>query len=216
MSTERVKLDGLRFDYSKGELVETALPEGPFELFEGWFAEATKGAEIEPNAMALATVGKGCEPSVRMVLLKGVTDRGFIFFTNYKSRKGTEILHNSKVALLFYWASLERQIRIEGRAVTVSADISDRYFASRPLGAQIGAAISPQSSVLKGREELEERARELALQYDNASLNRPEHWGGYEVIAENFEFWQGRKDRLHDRIVYRPLNGSWVIQRLAP
>jgi len=196
-------------------LEESTAATDPFVQFRAWFDDAVGLKTGEPNAMALATVDGAGHPSVRMVLLKKFDESGFVFFTNYESRKGIEIAANARVALLLYWDTLERQIRIEGRAAKTAAAESDEYFFSRPRGAQVGAIVSPQSRRVGSRAELEEAA---ARRDDGgtAALARPAHWGGYRVTPDRFEFWQGRADRLHDRLVYELVDDRWQRARLAP
>jgi pyridoxamine 5'-phosphate oxidase len=189
----------------------------PFRQFAVWFDEARAASPIEPNAMALATVGADGRPSLRMVLLKGADERGFVFYTNYESRKGRELADTPWAALTFLWPEMERQIRIEGRVEPVSAEESDAYFHSRPVGSQLSASASRQSEVIAGREELEQRVAALSAQYQDQEIPRPENWGGFRVIPDAIEFWQGRASRLHDRLRYRLLaSGDWQIERLSP
>jgi pyridoxamine-phosphate oxidase len=205
----------LRQKYGKFELLESGMAATPFEQFTTWFSEALQAGVPEPNAMTVATLGPDLHPSARIVLLKGFDDRGFVFYTNYESRKGQELAAHPRASLLFFWQPLERQVRIEGRIEKTSAEESDTYFRSRPLGSRIGAWVSPQSRPIT-RETLEQRTAEMT-----ASLGedppRPPHWGGYRVIPHYVEFWQGRPSRLHDRVAYQlQENGNWVLQRLAP
>ena len=191
-------------------------PIDPYTIFSDWMSEAERADPVNPNAAALATATADGIPSVRMVLLKGVDDRGFVFYTNYESRKGREIATNPRAALLFYWAELERELRIEGILSRVSAAESDAYFASRPLGSRHAAIASPQSTVVKDRASLEERFSHAAAATGD-DPPRPERWGGYRLIPVDIEFWQGRPNRLHDRIVYRREDPKgWKIVRLAP
>ncbi|NDC37823.1 MAG: pyridoxamine 5'-phosphate oxidase [Proteobacteria bacterium] len=214
---EPAELANLRREYKKAALDESSLCSDPLTQFERWFAEATAAVSGEANAMALATVGRDGAPSLRMVLLKGYGPEGFRFFTNYLSRKGEELSSNNKAALLFYWGELERQVRIEGTVSLVSAADSDAYFASRPRGAQLGAIASEQSSPLASRAELEKAVASLEAQYAGRPLPRPLNWGGFSLAPESFEFWQGREDRLHDRVTFtRTMQGGWVNRRLAP
>lgn len=212
-------LADLRKNYQQGELIESLVNADPFQQFDQWLQEALQHEGIyEANAMTLATSNTNGFPSVRTVLLKGVQDGGFIFYTNHQSRKGQELAENPKVALLFYWGALHRQVRIEGMAKKLSEDFSTQYFQSRPKGSQIGAWASPQSQVIASRHILEDNQKKLEAQYqDIAVLPKPKHWGGYLVKAQSFEFWQGRPSRLHDRLRYR-LNekNEWLIERLAP
>ncbi len=205
----------IRQKYGKFELLESGMAPDPIEQFTRWFAQALEAAVPEPNAMTLATLGPDLHPSARIVLLKGFDERGFVFYTNYESRKGQELAAHPRASLLFFWQPLERQVRIEGRIEKTSAEESDEYFRSRPLESRIGAWVSPQSRPIS-RDELETRKRELtdSLGDDPA---RPPHWGGYRVVPHYVEFWQGRPSRLHDRVAYRLQDDStWVMQRLAP
>jgi len=188
----------------------------PLEQFRRWYAEAEAAGLKAPQAMALATATANGAPSVRMVLLKGADDRGFVFFTGYVSRKAGELDANPQAALLFPWDSLGRQVRIEGSVERVAGQEADAYFATRPRGAQLAAAASRQSSVLRDRAELDERAAELDREHADSEVRRPEHWGGYRLVPESYEFWQHRDDRMHDRLRYRRANGSWVVERLSP
>jgi pyridoxamine 5'-phosphate oxidase len=188
----------------------------PIAQFRAWFAEAQAARLPLPEAMALATATPDGRPSARMVLLRGLDERGFVFFTNYESRKGAEVSANPRAALVFYWFGLDRQVRVEGRVEVVSAAESDAYFRGRPRGSRVGAWASPQSAVIPGREFLEERARAFAERYPGEELPRPPHWGGLRVVPEVIEFWQGQPDRLHDRLRYRREGGGWVRERLAP
>ncbi|MEA2237639.1 MAG: pyridoxamine 5-phosphate oxidase [Thermoanaerobaculia bacterium] len=199
-------------------LLETELDPDPFVQFERWFDDA-KGAGIAmPEAMTVATTGLEGEVSSRVCLLKSFDHRGFVFFTNYHSRKGKQIHDNPRAALVFWWQSLERQVRIEGAVVRTTEEESDEYFATRPRGSQLGAWASEQSHVLAGRGALDGRFEELSTTYRDVAIPRPPHWGGYRVIPLLFEFWQGRSDRLHDRFWYRLRNDvkDWVVERLSP
>lgn len=189
----------------------------PIRRFREWLDLAVRHGFREPNAMALATGDAAGRPSVRMVLLKGVDDSGFVFFTNYESRKGRELAANPRASLAFYWDALERQVRIEGSVERVGADESDAYFASRPRGSRIAAAASPQSEPIPDRESLERRYRELDARFPGDTIPRPPHWGGYRLVPESIEFWEGRPDRMHDRTRYRrEPGGDWRVDRLAP
>jgi pyridoxamine 5'-phosphate oxidase len=206
-----------RKEYMQRGLHESEVDANPFQQFQRWFDDARAATPIEPNAMALATVGNDGRPSLRMVLLKDMDERGFVFYTNYESRKGHELADTPWAALTFFWPEMERQIRIEGRVEPVSAEESDAYFHSRPVGSQLSASASPQSQVIAGREVLEERVTELSAQYQVQEIPRPANWGGFRVIPDTIEFWQGRPNRLHDRLRYRLLaDGRWQIERLAP
>jgi len=206
----------LRREYSMQALSEHNVQENPVGQFMSWFDEAVGAHANEPSAMTLATASLDGHPSARVVLLKGVSEEGFAFFTNYASDKGQEILRNPNVSLVFFWPELERQVRINGTATQLSAEMSDEYFASRPYDSQVGAWTSQQSSVISSRTELEERFNALVEQFAGEPIPRPETWGGFVVSPEQFEFWQGRPNRLHDRIRYRKENSSWIIERLSP
>ena len=207
----------LRKEYMLNGLNEADVDADPIRQFRAWFDQALAAGLAEPNAMTVATATPDGRPSARTLLIKGVDERGFVFFTNYESRKGRELAANPYAALVFYWAELERQVRIEGMIEQVSAAESNAYFHSRPLGSQIGAAASRQSQVLASRAELERRVAELTAEYADRELPRPPHWGGYRVVPQVIEFWQGRPSRLHDRLRYqRDPSGMWVIERLSP
>lgn len=186
------------------------------DQFRAWFEEMVNAGLVEPNAMTLATATPDGEPSARIVLLKGYDERGFVFYTNFEGRKARELEANPNCTLAFYWGDLERQIRIEGRAARISSEESDAYFAGRPRGSQLGAWASQQSQTVDSREPLEERLRELEAEYEGRQIPRPPFWGGYRVEPLSIEFWQGRRDRLHDRIVYTRADGRWQIHRLQP
>jgi pyridoxamine 5'-phosphate oxidase len=207
----------LRKEYTRAGLKESDAASGPIEQFRNWFDEALAADLHEPNAMTLATATPDGRPSARVVLLKGLDERGFVFYTSYEGRKGGELETNPYCALVFYWGELERQVRVEGRASRVSEEESDEYFGSRPRGSQLGAWASEQSRPVEGRGALEERLRGLEAEYEGREVPRPPFWGGYRVEPEVVEFWQGRENRLHDRLVYRRSdNGEWGRERLQP
>ncbi len=210
-----MKLADLRIDYKLASLDETDVAASPFTQFDKWFSEATKAELPEPNAMTLATCDASGRPSARVVLIKEYDERGMVFFTNYQSHKGQDLAGNNRAALLFFWPELERQIRIEGCVETVSAADSDAYYKSRPVLSRIGAWASPQSEVLASRTALEARFAAFSAEHGE-NPPRPAHWGGYRVVPSLFEFWQGRRSRLHDRICYRLSGGTWKLERLAP
>ena len=207
----------LRQDYQIKSLDIKEVASNPFQQFEKWFQEAVEAKVKEPNAMTLATASKDGRPSARIVLLKGI-DEGFVFYTNYESQKGLELIKNPFASLVFCWLDMERQIRISGKVEKVSDITSDTYFNKRPKKSRLGAWTSPQSSVIPNRVFLENRYANLVEQYkDTETIPRPEHWGGFRVVPDRVEFWQGRSSRLHDRINYTlQENGTWKIERLAP
>ena len=213
-----MSIGDLRQEYSSRGLSEGDLDADPIVQFRRWFEEAVAAGVREPNAMTLATSTKEGRPSARMVLLKGFDDRGFTFYTNYESRKGGELLENPLAALILFWVDLERQIRVEGRVELAPPAESDAYFASRPLESRLGALASHQSEVLPGRALLETRVEELRERYNGQEVPRPPYWGGFRVVPESIEFWQGRLNRLHDRLRYRRHSSEevWTIERLSP
>lgn len=207
---------------TEGESTDPALYESdagsdPLALFRRWFDAAAQADVPQPDAMTLATAAADGRPSARMVLLKGVDDRGFVFFTNYESRKGQDLAVNPRAALVFWWPAVHRQVRVEGAVERVPAVESDVYFKSRAWASQVAAAASQQSRVIAGREVLDARVHELTDMYEGGDVPRPEYWGGYRLRPSVIEFWQGRPNRLHDRLGYRRLDdGSWLIERLSP
>ena len=213
--TATTNLADLRRDYKLASLDEADVATTPLAQFDKWFKEALGSQLPEPNAMTLATCDSQARPSARIVLIKAYDERGFMFFTNYESHKAQDLSANNRAALLFFWPELERQIRIQGRVEKVSAAVSEDYYKSRPLASRIGAWASPQSQVLPSRTALEARVSAFEAEYGE-NPPRPAHWGGYRVVPQVVEFWQGRRDRLHDRIQYRLNNGEWKIERLAP
>lgn len=209
-------LAGIRQVYQKQSLLEESVDRNPLDQFKVWWDEVIQSGIDEPNAMNLSTCSYEGQPSSRIVLLKEVNENGFIFFTNYNSRKGKEMEQNNFVSILFFWKELERQVRIEGKVEKIPAAKSDEYFASRPRESQIGAWSSPQSTVIEDRSILEKNEKQYADQFQNQNIERPQHWGGYLVIPQQIEFWQGRPGRLHDRLRYSLREKLWVIERLAP
>jgi pyridoxamine 5'-phosphate oxidase len=206
----------IRKDYMRESLNETDVYADPYLQFARWWNEAVKADIDEVNAMALATAGKDGIPKARTVLLKDYSDKGFVFFTNYNSHKGKEMHENAYVSLLFFWKELERQVRIVGKVEKVDASESDEYFQSRPETSRIGAWSSPQSEEIESRNLIEENVKKYTREFEEGSIPRPPHWGGYRVVPFNIEFWQGRPSRLHDRILYSLENNEWSIKRLAP
>jgi pyridoxamine 5'-phosphate oxidase len=215
MSTSSQAIADLRKSYERAELSEDASHADPLGQFEQWLNEAIAGELPEPNAMTLATVSSDLRPSTRVVLIKGYDARGIVWYTNYDSRKGRELAGNPQAALQFHWVELERVVRIEGRVEKVSAQDSDTYFHSRPLDSRIGAWASPQSEVIPGRSVLVANAAKFGAQF-LLQPPRPPHWGGYRLVPDRWEFWQGRKSRLHDRLRYTLQEGHWLRERLAP
>ncbi len=211
------KVADLRNEYTRAGLTEADAAPDPIAQFRVWFEEALAADLHEPNAMTLATSTPDGQPSARIVLLKGYDERGFVFYTNYESRKGAELAENPAAAMVFYWSELERQIRITGRATRLSRGESDAYFRSRPTGSRLGAWASAQSRPIPNRAILEERLRQLEAEHPDGNIPLPPFWGGFRVAPTDFEFWQGRPSRLHDRLQYRrDENNSWRIERLSP
>lgn len=211
-------LADMRRDYTRDGLSEDQAPLEPFALFRRWFADAVKTEQlpVEPNAMSLATVDADGRPHCRVLLLKGLDEQGFTFFSNYQSAKGEQLQANPFAAMTFFWPTLERQVRIEGRVERVSVAESDAYFQVRPLGSRLGAWASPQSRVIRDRGELEGLLAQTERRFADRAPECPPHWGGYRLLPERIEFWQGRSSRLHDRLDYRRADEAWLRQRLAP
>jgi len=206
---------GLHQSYERSELSEDACDADPLRQFERWLTEALAAGPADANAMTLATVGSDLRPSTRIVLIKGYDEQGITFFTNYDSRKGRELAGNPYAALQFHWVPLERVVRIEGAVQKVNDEESDAYYDSRPLDSRIGAWASPQSQVIASRDVLAHNVARYSAQFASAPP-RPPHWGGYRLVPDRWEFWQGRKSRLHDRLRYQLEQGGWIMQRLAP
>jgi len=211
-----MSLADLRKEYSLKSLTKKDVNPDPFKQFGIWYDEATESISGEPNAMIMSTAGADEKPSSRVVLLKGFSEEGLVFFTNYASRKGNNLSENPFAALLFFWGELERQIRIEGSVEKISEEESLKYFSSRPRLSQIGALASEQSKPVANRTVLEDKFHYLDKEFEGKEIPRPDHWGGYLVKPYYFEFWQGRRSRLHDRISYRIESGNWMIERLSP
>jgi pyridoxamine 5'-phosphate oxidase len=213
---ENTEISGIRRDYSLTELQETTVFNDPFKQFSKWMEEAVKSGIIDASAMILATADKDSIPDVRVVLLKGFDEKGFIFYTNYDSKKGRHLIENPNASILFFWKEFERQIRISGSVIKVSAEESEKYFHSRPYESQIAAWASNQSEVIPGREFLEKKFNDIKDKYHDKEIPLPPNWGGFKLLANYFEFWQGRENRLHDRISYLKEDSAWKIARLAP
>jgi len=211
-----MSISSIRKDYQLRSLSEADVHPDPIAQFSQWWDEALRSEIDEVNAMTLSTVTTEGRPSARIVLLKGFDEKGFVFFTNYDSDKGHDLTANPFASLVFFWKELERQVRIVGRCEQVSATESDEYYNSRPLGSKLGAWASPQSKIIESRDILDKNAEELLERYADGNVPRPLHWGGYRVIPDTIEFWQGRSNRLHDRIKYTENVGTWTLERLAP
>jgi len=207
-------LHSFRKNYTKFQLDEKSVKENPFFQFDKWFKEAVLDGTFEANAMIISTVNTNLKPSSRVVLLKHIVEEGFIFFTNYDSKKGQDIAANDNASILFFWEKFERQVRIEGKIEKVPEEFSDDYFSNRPKASQIGAIISNQSELIKSRDVIEKRFSKL--QNSNREIKRPKNWGGYILVPSYFEFWQGRANRLHDRITYTLEKDNWKISRISP
>lgn len=206
----------LRLNYTRQSLLEANIHPDPIQQFQTWFNQAVEANLLEPNAMTLATASPNGTPSARIVLLKGVDQRGFVFYTNYNSQKGQELAANPQAALVFLWGELERQVRVAGAVEKIADQETEAYFNSRPHSSQLGAWASDQSCVIPNREGLEQRLTDLTEQYQDQAVPRPLHWGGFRVIPQAIEFWQGRPSRLHDRLRYRLEADHWIVERLSP
>ncbi len=214
--SQDTNVKNMRQHYESRTLSEKDVDKNPFKLFADWFSEVSDADLMEPNAVNIATVNKKGDVSARMVLLKSYDEQGFVFFTNYKSSKAHDLASSNKAALTFWWDKLYRQVRIQGHVEKVSKQESKEYFHSRPRGSQIGAIASHQSAVIDSYKVLEDEYEKLEQQYENTVVPYPEHWGGYRVIPNLFEFWQGRPNRLHDRLRYIRISSDWKIERLSP
>ena len=210
------EIAAMRQDYTIGELLESSASPEPWELFSSWFESARNTKILEPNAMILSTVTQDGQPTSRVVLLKDFDQSGLVFFTNYLSQKGEQLAHNPRASILFWWESLQRQIRIEGEVVKIGEEESDTYFQSRPYGSRLGAWVSEQSHPIVDRTVLEKRQIKFEKKFAEGNVPRPDHWGGYRLTPNKFEFWQGRSNRLHDRLLYQMQQDAWTRARLAP
>ena len=210
------EIAAMRQDYTIGELLESSASPEPWELFSSWFEIARNTKILEPNAMILSTVTQDGQPTSRVVLLKDFDQSGLVFFTNYLSQKGEQLAYNPRASILFWWEPLERQIRIEGEVVKIDEEESDMYFKSRPYGSRLGAWVSEQSQKIVDRTVLEKRQIEFEKKFAEENVPRPDHWGGYRLTPNKFEFWQGRSNRLHDRLLYQMQQEAWTRARLAP
>jgi pyridoxamine 5'-phosphate oxidase len=213
---EKRDLGDIRRDYSLRALSKASVAADPFVQFANWFDEYVASGPAEPNAFVLSTVGTEGAPSSRVVLLKGFDEQGFVFFTNYASRKAADIEHDSRVAMTFFWPELERQVHVIGVAAKTSREESETYFASRPIKSKLGAWASKQSSKLESRSQLEEQLKEVESRFNDGEIPCPEFWGGYRIVPSRIEFWQGRRSRLHDRVCFERRDGKWSIFRLSP
>ncbi len=218
MSLEEIRsyMNQVRRDFADSPLTEESVESNPFKQYAVWFEEAVNSEILDPFAMCLSTVGLNNQPSSRIVYMRDILDDGFVFYTNYLSQKGKELLSTPKAALNLHWGELDRQIRIEGDVMKVPDEVSDKYFAARPKKSQIGAWASAQSDVLTTREELEQHVLKYTARFKDIEVDRPKHWGGYVLKPTKIEFWQGRASRLHDRIVYNKEGAEWKIERLSP
>ncbi|MBC7565353.1 MAG: pyridoxamine 5'-phosphate oxidase [Pedobacter sp.] len=216
MDLTKENLQNLRQDYRVASLSESDIEADPILQFKKWFSDAVNAQLYEPNVMTFATADSDGKPSARIVLLKGFDEHGFVFYTNYESKKSQDLIENPQAALVFFWAELERQVRVEGIVSKVDKEVSKAYFHSRPIGSQIGAIASPQSAVITDRSILEDKVSALTTQYEGKEIPAPDNWGGYLVEPKHIEFWQGRSSRLHDRIIYDFVESAWKINRLAP
>ena len=212
----RKSVKNLRREYKLNKLTEETVHKNPFNQFEKWFEEVLKVGLIEPNAMILATADQKAKPSVRVVLMKGLSKKGFTFFSNYSSRKGKILSKNSSASLLFFWAELERQVRIEGKIKKISKAESKKYFDTRPLQSRLAAWASEQSLIIPDRDYLDKRFQKFKEEFNREKIPMPKNWGGYILVPEYFEFWQGRENRLHDRICFKKQKRGWKVFRLSP
>lgn len=212
----RKSVKNLRREYKLNKLTEETVHKNPFNQFEKWFEEVLKVGLIEPNAMILATADQKAKPSVRVVLMKGLSKKGFTFFSNYNSRKGKNLSKNSSASLLFFWAELERQVRVEGKIKKISKAESKKYFDTRPLQSRLAAWASEQSLIIPDRDYLDKRFQKFKDEFNREKIPMPKNWGGYILVPEYFEFWQGRENRLHDRICFKKQKGGWKVFRLGP
>lgn len=216
MDDLRNYINNIRRDFSSQQLDESTVGKNPYRLFEKWFEEAVGSQILDPYAMAISTVSKENKPSVRVVYMRDISENGIVFYTNYESHKGRDLETNPNISALFFWVELERQIRIDGKVSVLNPALSDNYFASRPRESRIGAWASDQSRIIESRKFLEERYKKFEDEFSGKEVDRPKHWGGYLIEPVSFEFWQGRPNRLHDRIAFQKSGNGWNIVRLAP